>query len=80
MGSARGLRSGSGGAWGELAKWKQQELDENMARLQTMRGVLDRVWQCQCAELVACGRMAAVMKPDGDVCRHCLCHYRAGLI
>lgn len=45
--------------WQELAKRKQQELDEQIARLKAMRRVVDRVMQCQCLELPECGRIAA---------------------
>lgn len=45
--------------WQELARRKQQEIDEQIARLKTMRRVVDRVLQCQCLELAECGRLAA---------------------
>ena len=45
--------------WQELARRKQQELDEQIARLKTMRRLVDRVLQCQCVELPECGRIAA---------------------
>jgi MerR family redox-sensitive transcriptional activator SoxR len=45
--------------WQELAQRKQQELDEQIARLKAMRRVVDRVMQCQCLELPECGRIAA---------------------
>ncbi len=45
--------------WQELAHRKQQELDEQIARLKAMRRVVDRVMQCQCLELPECGRIAA---------------------
>jgi MerR family redox-sensitive transcriptional activator SoxR len=45
--------------WQELAKRKQQELDEQIARFKAMRRVLDRVMQCQCIHLSECGRIAA---------------------
>jgi MerR family redox-sensitive transcriptional activator SoxR len=49
--------------WQELAQQKQIELNEQIARLVAMRKVVDRVLQCQCADLSACGRIAAsVMK------------------
>ena len=43
----------------ELARRKQQELDEQIARLKAMRRVVDRVLQCRCVELPECGRIAA---------------------
>ncbi|HJT71238.1 MAG TPA: MerR family transcriptional regulator [Terriglobales bacterium] len=50
--------------WQELAQKKMRELDEQMARLKAMRRVVNRVLQCQCAELPQCGRIAAsVMEP-----------------
>jgi MerR family redox-sensitive transcriptional activator SoxR len=45
--------------WQELARGKQQEIDEQMARLKAMRRLVDRVLQCQCVELPECGRIAA---------------------
>jgi MerR family redox-sensitive transcriptional activator SoxR len=45
--------------WQELARRKQRELDEQIARLKAMRRVVDRVLQCQCVELSECGRIAA---------------------
>lgn len=45
--------------WQELAQRKRNELDEQIARLKTMRRVVDRVMQCQCLELPECGRIAA---------------------
>ena len=45
--------------WQELARRKQQELDEQIARLNAMRRVVDRVLQCQCVELSECGSIAA---------------------
>jgi MerR family redox-sensitive transcriptional activator SoxR len=53
--------------WQELARRKQQELDEQIARLKAMRRVVDRVLQCQCMELDECGRIAAsVMESDSE--------------
>src|SRR5262249_2013102 len=37
--------------WQELARGKQQELDEQIARLQAMRLAVDCVMQCRCLEL-----------------------------
>ncbi len=45
--------------WQELARRKQQELDEQIVRLKAMQRVVDRVMQCQCLELSECGRIAA---------------------
>jgi MerR family transcriptional regulator, redox-sensitive transcriptional activator SoxR len=45
--------------WKELAQRKQQELDEQIARLKAMRQVVERVLQCQCVELTECGGIAA---------------------
>lgn len=47
------------GRWQELARRKQRELDEQIARLKAMRRLVDRVLQCQCVELPECGRIAA---------------------
>ena len=44
--------------WQKLARKKQNELDEQMARLRTMRQLVDRVLKCRCAELSDCGRIA----------------------
>lgn len=50
--------------WQELAQKKVRELDEQMMRLKAMRRMVDRVLQCQCAELTQCGRIAvSVMRP-----------------
>jgi MerR family redox-sensitive transcriptional activator SoxR len=49
--------------WQELARRKQDELDEQIARLKAMRRLVDRVLQCRCVDLVDCARIAAsVMK------------------
>lgn len=45
--------------WQELARRKQQELDEQIARLKAMRRLVDRVLQCECVDLQECGRIAA---------------------
>ncbi len=45
--------------WGELARKKHRELDDEFARLTTMRRLVDRVMQCRCADLPECGRIAA---------------------
>ena len=45
--------------WQELARSKQQEIDEQMARLKVMRRLVDRVLECRCVELPECGRIAA---------------------
>ena len=45
--------------WQELARRKQQELDEQIARLKAMRRVVDRALQCRCVDLPECGRIAA---------------------
>lgn len=45
--------------WQKLARKKQEELDTQIAQLKAMRRVVDRVLNCQCAELADCGRMAA---------------------
>jgi DNA-binding transcriptional MerR regulator len=42
--------------WQELARRKQVELDTRMAQLLAMRGLLDRVVQCRCPDLIDCGR------------------------
>jgi MerR family redox-sensitive transcriptional activator SoxR len=57
----RGFRSDipASHRWQELAHKKQQELDDRIAQLNTMRNLVNRVLQCQCAELVDCGRIAA---------------------
>lgn len=57
----RGFRPGvpASRRWQELAHNKQQELDDRIAQLNAMRSLVNRVLQCQCAELVDCGRIAA---------------------
>ena len=44
--------------WQELARRKQMEIDEQMARLRAMRQLVDRVLQCRCEQLDECGRQA----------------------
>ena len=52
--------------WKELANRKRQELDERMTQLKSMRRIIDRVMQCQCSDLLDCGRLAAsVMEGTG---------------
>ena len=48
--------------WQELARRKQRELDDQMARLKAMRRVVDRVSQCECVELSECRRIAASVR------------------
>lgn len=50
--------------WQELAQCKQQELDEQIARLKAMLRAIDRVMQCQCVCLAECGRIAASIMED----------------
>ena len=45
--------------WRELARKKEHELDDRIAQLETMRKLVNRVMQCQCPELLDCGRIAA---------------------
>jgi MerR family transcriptional regulator, redox-sensitive transcriptional activator SoxR len=53
--------------WQELSKTKIQELDEQIARLKTIRRVVNRALQCQWVELPECGRIAAsVMEPVAE--------------
>jgi DNA-binding transcriptional MerR regulator len=47
--------------WQELARRKKAEIEEQMMRLRAMRRLVDRVLQCDCAELGACGRIAATV-------------------
>ncbi len=47
--------------WQELARKKMCELDEQLKRLKTMRQLLDRVRQCECADLSTCGRIAGLV-------------------
>jgi MerR family transcriptional regulator, redox-sensitive transcriptional activator SoxR len=44
--------------WQQMAQQKQTELDAQIARLRAMRRLVERVRQCQCAELNECGRIA----------------------
>jgi MerR family redox-sensitive transcriptional activator SoxR len=43
--------------WQKLAKRKQQEIDDRIARLNAMRRLLDRVLECGCSDLSECGRI-----------------------
>jgi MerR family transcriptional regulator, redox-sensitive transcriptional activator SoxR len=52
--------------WRELARRKQQELDEKIAQLNAMRRLADRVLQCQCVELAECGRIAASVMESAE--------------
>lgn len=45
--------------WQELAKHKGQKLDAQIARLKSMRRLMDRVVECRCMEMRDCGRVAA---------------------
>jgi MerR family redox-sensitive transcriptional activator SoxR len=45
--------------WQELARKKQAELHEQIARLKTMSKLVDGILQCKCTELSECGRIAA---------------------
>jgi MerR family transcriptional regulator, redox-sensitive transcriptional activator SoxR len=45
--------------WHELARRKQDELDEQIARLRAMRQLLHRVLECRCIDLAECARIAA---------------------
>jgi MerR family redox-sensitive transcriptional activator SoxR len=49
--------------WRTLALRKRVELDEQMARLRTMRQFVDRVIECKCLDLSECGRKAAKVIP-----------------
>src|SRR5215467_3998639 len=44
--------------WQELAQRKLRDLDEQLARLNAMRELVQQVRQCQCADLSDCGRIA----------------------
>lgn len=44
--------------WQELATRKQAEIDDQVARLQAMRRVVNRVVRCQCLDWKQCGREA----------------------
>src|SRR5262245_46579494 len=45
--------------WQELGRRKQQEIDDRITQLKTMRQVVDCVLQCNCFDLLECGRAAA---------------------
>jgi MerR family redox-sensitive transcriptional activator SoxR len=57
----QGFRPGTPASrrWQELARKKKLELDVQIAQLRAMHRVVDRVLDCECAELSDCGRMAA---------------------
>jgi MerR family transcriptional regulator, redox-sensitive transcriptional activator SoxR len=44
--------------WQDLTRKKLWELDDQIARLEAMRQLLERVSQCKCADLADCGRIA----------------------
>ena len=52
--------------WQELARRKQQELDQQIARLKSMRRMVDRVSQCRCVDLAECGQIAASVMETGQ--------------
>ena len=52
--------------WQEVARRKQRELDEQIARLKAMRRVVARVLQCECVELSECGRVAASVMEEAQ--------------
>jgi len=45
--------------WQEIARKKDCELEEQVARLLAMRKVVKRVLQCECTDFDECGRIAA---------------------
>src|SRR5262245_17057810 len=47
------------GRWYDLARKKQAEIDQQVARLQAMRRVVKRVMRCKCVGWSECGRLAA---------------------
>ena len=47
--------------WQELARKKKIEIGDQIARLETMRQVVDLVLKCDCVELADCGRIAAAI-------------------
>lgn len=51
--------------WRELARAKQQELEERRTQLEAMQRLVDRVMHCQCPDLLGCGSIAAsVLEPS----------------
>jgi MerR family transcriptional regulator, redox-sensitive transcriptional activator SoxR len=52
--------------WQEMAHKKQEELDAQIARLKAMRQLVDRVRQCQCADLSDCGCIAGSVMESPD--------------
>jgi MerR family redox-sensitive transcriptional activator SoxR len=44
--------------WQKLARQKRQEIDGQIARLNAMRRLVDRVLECGCNDLSECGRIA----------------------
>lgn len=47
--------------WQQLARKKQQELDNQILRLNAMRQLVDRVLACRCVDLAECGKIAAAI-------------------
>lgn len=45
--------------WRELARKKEAEIDQQVARLVAMRRVVGRVRRCKCLDWTECGRLAA---------------------
>jgi MerR family redox-sensitive transcriptional activator SoxR len=57
--------------WDELAHKKLQEVEHRISQLQTMRNIIKRVRQCDCADLSQCGRMAdSIMRLGNKQPRH----------
>jgi MerR family redox-sensitive transcriptional activator SoxR len=51
--------------WQDLARQKQAEIDQQIARLEAMRRVVKRVMQCKCLNWAECGRIAATVVTKG---------------
>jgi MerR family redox-sensitive transcriptional activator SoxR len=52
--------------WQELGRHKQTEIDAQIARLKAMRTIVDRVQQCHCVDLLACGSCARAIAEIRD--------------
>jgi MerR family redox-sensitive transcriptional activator SoxR len=51
--------------WQDLARQKQAEIDQQIARLEAMRRVVKRVMKCKCLNWVECGRIATAVVTEG---------------
>jgi MerR family redox-sensitive transcriptional activator SoxR len=53
------------GRWRKLARTKQMEIDQQIARLQAMRQVVQSAMRCKCQNWNECGQLAASVLERG---------------